>query len=226
MIYVTGSMNAPDVLDWPVTARMDDATSYGVDGAIRMKHSKTGLWPQVPIADDGTLSEGNLWGVAMAPDGRWYARTLHHIRPGQTEKNFPLADWSVDREALAFPAGFAPKAGDKIGLFCSTRARYGRAPVNERTDIVWILVGQPGILSREWTTDEPPPIDPDEPLPDPPDGGPIKIEVDWDEEFWVAQIATIRDEIKAQGRELQQQLDDVRRIIEAELQKGLKIRFR
>jgi len=213
-IAVIGSMNAPDVLAWPVTARMSDLTRYDGDGKIWMQHSKTGQWPRVPIADDGTLSEGNLWGIALY-QGRWYARTLHHIRPGQTEKTYPINEWGQEREPLVWGTEGPPLAvASVVGLFCSTRARYGRAPVQERTDIVWLRIGG-GILAREAVGEEPPPPPPDEPPPGPDDPeGPIVIELPQLTEILEA-LAPLRAQIEA--------LTAVARDLQ---QNGIKIRWR
>lgn len=170
VIKVVGP-NESNVLRWEVTSRMGDDAFVG-DPKIRCAHSKSGVWPQFLLTPD-TPAEGNVWGIVHY-QGQWYARTLHYLRPGQVDKDFPRNEWGVDRVALPMPVGWGPLDGETVGLFVSTRARYGTANGFERSDVVWLRYGSPGIVLREGSSAPPPP---DVPPPDPPDDpGPIVIE--------------------------------------------------
>lgn len=130
-------------------------------------HSKAGKWP---IFDIGTAAEGNMW-VICQRDGRWYASTLHWLRPGQQEKEDDLRVWGKDQIRTA-PLDYTwagPVYGDLIGMFMSTAARFEHRTINERSDIVWIKVGEPGIVAREGDPGEPEPPEPEPPPVDPSD---------------------------------------------------------
>jgi len=145
-IQVCGPNDA-GVFGWRVTSRLSDDTRYLSNGQIRCAHTLAGRWPTEPIADDGTLTEGNLWGICRVGD-QWWARTLHHLRPGQTAKEYPVTDWGDDRVPLPIPRTHVIQPGDLVGLFVSTRARYGTNPARERSGIVWLTLDGP-IEARE-----------------------------------------------------------------------------
>lgn len=210
--------NADDVLSWEKTSSMGVAR-YGSDGSILCPHSKAGQWPRIQIADDGTQAEGNLWGIALAPDGRWYARTLHYLRPGQTTKTYPVGDWGDDRLAMPWPRSHVIKSGEVVGLFVSTKARYGAPLPHERSGVVWLKVDG-DIVEREGAGA--PPVPDPVPTPDPPPA-PVPVGCACAE-----QLGAILAELKIQRAAVEQAVVEVKAAKEQILPAllgGIKIRF-
>lgn len=229
--------NASDVFSWPITSRMaDEAWYHGDDaGTLDCPHSKSGVWPVwmlTPDQPDPTPAEGNIWAVFLH-GGVWYARTLHYLRPGQTRKLKPRGEWSTDKENMPIPASWpGPQRGDSVGMFVSTRARYGLSQTQERSDLVWTRYGLPGILARETEAQEPTePDEPDNPVPGDIPGAPLPSQDDesaWRErvEAKLDTIVTLLSGLPAMGEGLVGAVTATSSTLQAELAKGLKIRWR
>ena len=225
--------NDRSIFSWPVTSRMgENAWFHGDDaGTLDCPHSKSGVWPVwmlTPDQPDPTPAEGNVWGI-FEYAGQWYARTLHYLRPAQTRKLFPRNEWATDKENWPIdPAWAGPQRAALLGLFVSTRARYGHSQTQERSDVVWVRYGLPGVVAREGEQDvpdqpEPEPGEPPAPVPVDCPAAPLPSQ-EW--ELWrdevsdaLARIVTVLDSAQAT-------VTSSSAAIQAELQKGLKIRWR
>ena len=228
--------NDRNVLAWPITSRMGDNAWYHGDdaGTLDCPHSKSGIWPQwmlTPDQPDPTPAEGNVWGIFQW-QGQWYARTLHYLRPAQTRKLFPRAEWATDKENWPIDRAWpGPQRGDLLGLFVSTRARYGHSQTQERSDVVWVRYGLPGLVAREGEQpmpDEPEPGEPPTPVPGDCPAAPLPSDVDWPHriEAKLDQIVSLLDSAQARGGELVTAVSTSSAALQGELQKGLKIRWR
>jgi len=217
--------NDRSIFSWPATSRMGDNAWYHGDdaGTLDCPHSKSGVWPVwmlTPDQPDPTPAEGNVWGVFLYAD-QWYARTLHYLRPAQTRKLFPRAEWATDKENWPIsPTWPGPSRADLLGMFVSTRARYGHSQTQERSDVVWVRYGLPGVVAREGEQDVP-----DQPEPEPGEPPtPVPGEPEWD--LWRRDVTDKLTHIVTVLDSAQATMTTASAAIQAELQKGLKIRWR
>jgi hypothetical protein len=129
-------MGDPGVKDWAVTSTITRAVVSDQDGII-LEHTKSGDWPDF-TSDDGHKIEGNPWIVAHI-GGKWYAGTYEWLKDNQEKKGVNIRKIGnyVKRPPMD---GWAPRPGERIGLFVSTPARSSKPEertIKERSQIVW-----------------------------------------------------------------------------------------
>lgn len=146
-ITVAAPTSAADVLEWPITSRLE---TIQTGERIHFPHSKSGVWPSnvIGMFDAANPVEGNLWAICYV-DGTWVAGTIDWVRPGQIDKVRPAAEYGP-----CWKAGYddytGPVASELVGYFVSTMARFGeRSAINERSNIVWTRFGTSEIVAVE-----------------------------------------------------------------------------
>ena len=116
-----------DVSKWPVTTTVN--VSFSGD-KIQFPYDKAKTWRAV----DGV--NANPWVIAKV-NGQWYAATFEWLRFGQTVK--PMYTVRGDHtKSPPLSGNWAPKKGERVGIFVSGLARTKTRNHQERSNVVMV----------------------------------------------------------------------------------------